>query len=365
MKSISCEEKAQDKVHRVRITLSSKNVKNLEKAVCSELVNGGMNKRLRIDGDEGAPQRVSPISCRGPYEDTGTYSPQLYQRQNKKGCTNFRWSPSMSRFLLSCLIEQAKLGLKVNKTFKRQAFIAAAEAVTERFKLLCSDSNVENHLRTIKTRFLQIKRLQSLSNTKFDEKEKKIIMDDVGYGAHIAANPKDEPFLNKPIEMYDEMAIICSEDNLTENFTNYLKEDPDGIAIVAPDDVNVVVDEDFEIEEDVDETPTRSQQVPSSSASTERTGQSSRRKHNLAEKIDHLASQIGKLAEAIRISRRGISSELFAEVMKVDGYDERSLGKAFDYLHENEKLGMAFLAKNGNLRQAWLAEFFSRSGLMN
>ncbi|PKU64655.1 40S ribosomal protein S20-1 [Dendrobium catenatum] len=69
MKSISCEEKAQDKVHRVRITLSSKNVKNLEK-VCSELVNGGMNKRLRIDGDEGAPQRVSPISCRGPYEDT-------------------------------------------------------------------------------------------------------------------------------------------------------------------------------------------------------------------------------------------------------------------------------------------------------
>lgn len=92
----------------------------------------------------------------------------------------------MSRFLLPFLIQQANFGLKMGKAFKREAFIAAAAAVTEKFRLHCNDGNVENHLRTVKTRYQQIRRLQSLSNTTWDEKEKKIIMSDKDYGQYIA-----------------------------------------------------------------------------------------------------------------------------------------------------------------------------------
>ena len=37
------------KVHRIRITLTSRNVKNLEK-VCSDLIKGAKDKRLKVKG---------------------------------------------------------------------------------------------------------------------------------------------------------------------------------------------------------------------------------------------------------------------------------------------------------------------------
>ena len=92
----------------------------------------------------------------------------------------------MTRFLLPFLIQQANFGLKMGRAFKREAFIAAAEAVTEKFKLRCNDGNVENHLRTIRTRYQQIRRLQSMNNTVWDGKEKKIIMNDKNYVQYIA-----------------------------------------------------------------------------------------------------------------------------------------------------------------------------------
>ncbi|KAJ6829834.1 uncharacterized protein M6B38_355865 [Iris pallida] len=391
--------KTEDQVHSVRITLSSKNVKNLEK-VCAELVNGAKDKRLNVKGDEVMPKNVAPITTRNPYEP-GFYTPRPYQRQSKKGCTNFRWSPEMTRFLLPVLIDQANMGLKMGRTFKRDAFLAAAEAVTEKFKLHCTVGNVENHLRTIKTRFRQIRELQSFSNTTWDEKERTIIMEGKDYTKYIAANPRDEPFLNKRIEMYDEMLFICGDDQTFGSIPNgYAKENhPGGFVaheineedheMAVGEDVNIVMDdEDLEIEEVGEATAAtprppsksppppncRSQQPPSSkspqvstsSGSSGRTRESGKKRkgRHLGDKIDYLACQIGELAEAIRSSRRGISAELFSEVMGCEGYDEASLGKAFDYLNEHENLARGFLVKNHNLRQAWLSDFFSVGGQM-
>lgn len=394
------QEKSQDQVHRVRITLSSKNVRNLEK-VCAELVNGAKDKRLAVTEDEVMPEDVSPIAER-PSFDGGTYTPRSqYQHPSKKGCTNFRWSPAMSRFLLPFLIQQANFGLKMGRAFKREAFVAAAAAVTEKFRVRCNDGNVENHLRTVKTRYQQIRRLQSLNNTTWDEKEKKIIMSDKDYGQYIAANPKDEPFLNKPIEMYGEIVYICGDDPSHINFASeYVKENNEealmakenndediipkedndagfitmdnkegGHETAIVDDVNIMMDdEDVEIEEVGEATPStpppppsRSPQVSTSSGSSGRTGQSGkkRKNHHFGDRINFLASQIGELAAAIRSNRRDITAELYSEVMKSEGYDEASLGKAFDYLNENENLARGFLVKSHNLRQAWLSEFFS------
>ncbi|KAJ6851441.1 uncharacterized protein M6B38_259030 [Iris pallida] len=366
----------EDQVHSVRITLSSKNVKNLEK-VCAELVNGAKDKRLNVKGDEVMPENVTPITTRSPFEP-GFYSPRPYQRQNKKGGTNFRWSPEMSRFLLPILVDQANMGLKMGRTFRRDAFQAAAEAVTEKFKLHCTVANVENHLRTIKTRFRQIRKLQSFSNTVWDEKERTITMDEKDYTKYIAVNPRDEPFLNKRIELYDEMLFICGHDQAFDSTASgYAKENHSG------EDVNIVMDDDdLEIEEVGEATPaatplppaksppppsSKSPQVSTSSGSSGRTRQSGRKRksHHPGDELDYLACQIGELAEAIRSSsRRGISEELFSAVMGCEGYDEASLGKAFDHLNEHENLARGFLVKNHNLRQAWLSDFFSVGGQM-
>jgi small subunit ribosomal protein S20e len=56
-------EEAIETVHRIRITLSSKNVKNLEK-VCADLIKGAKDKRLKVKGPVRMPTKVLHITTR-------------------------------------------------------------------------------------------------------------------------------------------------------------------------------------------------------------------------------------------------------------------------------------------------------------
>ncbi|KAL2632950.1 hypothetical protein R1flu_004429 [Riccia fluitans] len=56
-------EEATETIHRIRITLSSKNVKNLEK-VCADLIKGAKDKRLKVKGPVRMPTKVLRITTR-------------------------------------------------------------------------------------------------------------------------------------------------------------------------------------------------------------------------------------------------------------------------------------------------------------
>ncbi|KAI4973580.1 hypothetical protein ZWY2020_041361 [Hordeum vulgare] len=56
-------EGTQEVQHRIRITLSSKSVKNLEK-VCSDLVKGAKEKQLKVKGPVRMPTKVLNITTR-------------------------------------------------------------------------------------------------------------------------------------------------------------------------------------------------------------------------------------------------------------------------------------------------------------
>jgi hypothetical protein len=51
---------------------------------------------------------------------------------------------------------------------------------------------------------------------------------------------------------------------------------------------------------------------------------------------------------------------LYAEVMKIEGFDEITLGDAFDHLVQNEMMAKAFVAKNANLRKIWVQNFVNQ-----
>ncbi|KAJ3285856.1 putative 40s ribosomal protein s20 [Rhizoclosmatium globosum] len=51
------------KIHRIRITLTSRNVKNLEK-VCSDLINRAKDKQLKVKGPVRMPTKVLRITTR-------------------------------------------------------------------------------------------------------------------------------------------------------------------------------------------------------------------------------------------------------------------------------------------------------------
>ncbi|XP_043472164.1 40S ribosomal protein S20 [Leptopilina heterotoma] len=50
-------------VHRIRITLTSRNVRSLEK-VCSELINGAKKQKLKVKGPVRLPTKILRITTR-------------------------------------------------------------------------------------------------------------------------------------------------------------------------------------------------------------------------------------------------------------------------------------------------------------
>merc|ERR1711985_185267 len=63
MKAKQFEDDAAVKVHRIRITLTSRNVKNLEK-VCADLIKGAKDKRLKVKGPVRLPTKILRLCVR-------------------------------------------------------------------------------------------------------------------------------------------------------------------------------------------------------------------------------------------------------------------------------------------------------------
>ncbi|PPD73907.1 hypothetical protein GOBAR_DD29169 [Gossypium barbadense] len=93
----------------------------------------------------------------------------------------FRWTKSMEHVFLEILAEEAQKGNKPSNTFKTVSIKRVVEAISERFQVQCDAKHVENHLRT--------------------------------------AHKKYEPFLNKSIDHYDEMALVVGKDMATGSFS--------------------------------------------------------------------------------------------------------------------------------------------------
>ena len=63
VKAKQFDEDAAVKVHRIRITLTSRNVKNLEK-VCNDLIRGAKDKKLKVKGPVRMPTKRLQITTR-------------------------------------------------------------------------------------------------------------------------------------------------------------------------------------------------------------------------------------------------------------------------------------------------------------
>ncbi|XP_039133563.1 uncharacterized protein LOC120270578 isoform X2 [Dioscorea cayenensis subsp. rotundata] len=136
----------------------------------------------------------------------------------KRGTPNKRWKPDFDNVLIPVLVEQVRQGLKCDKSFKRAAFGHAASAVNARFNTNFTPENVENHYRTLKVRYMEIKKARDLSGADWDDKNKVIILDPLVAFTYTEAHPGAKPFINKPIENYEGLRIICGEDSATGSY---------------------------------------------------------------------------------------------------------------------------------------------------
>lgn len=98
---------------------------------------------------------------------------------NKRSTPNKRWKPEFDNFLILVLVDQASKGFKCDKSFKRVAFAFATTYVNTRFNTNFTTENIENHYRTLKARYIEIKKAKELSGASWDEENKVITLDPV------------------------------------------------------------------------------------------------------------------------------------------------------------------------------------------
>ncbi|XP_074567306.1 small ribosomal subunit protein uS10y-like [Curcuma longa] len=97
-------EQPQEELHRIRITLSSKNVKNLEK-VCADLVRGAKDKGLNVKGPVRMPTKVLHITTRKSPCGEGTNTWDRFELRVHKRVIDLRSSPEVVKQITSITIE--------------------------------------------------------------------------------------------------------------------------------------------------------------------------------------------------------------------------------------------------------------------
>jgi len=90
--------------HRIRITLSSRNVKNLEK-VCGDLVKGAKGKQLRLKGPVRMPTKVLHITTRKSPCGEGTNTWDRFEMRIHKRVIDLVSTPDVVKQITSITIE--------------------------------------------------------------------------------------------------------------------------------------------------------------------------------------------------------------------------------------------------------------------
>ncbi|KAH7663734.1 Myb/SANT-like domain-containing protein, partial [Dioscorea alata] len=257
--------------------------------------------------------------------------------------------------------EQVRKGLKCDKSFKRAAFVYAAVAVNSRFGTEFSAENVENHYRTLKSRYTEIKKVRDLSGAGWDDATKTITLDPMVALTYVEAHPAAKAFINKPIKHYEALRVICGDDNATGVYATSVfadlednNSDNEGNNMHNFDEVPIQQPSD----DDADANSAPPILSSPASSSTPRSQRSSRGSKNPSMMGD-LIVVVGEMASAIKNPTHWTES-LYAKVMEVDGFEKKELVQVFDFLQFREIEARGFIAKDIDLRKDWIEGFLSR-----
>ncbi|KAH1082195.1 hypothetical protein J1N35_021956 [Gossypium stocksii] len=267
---------------------------------------------------------------------------------NKEGTSKqFRWTKPMEHLFLEILAEEAQKGNKPSNSFKAISINRVAKAISERFQVHCDAKHVENHLRTVKNQWQIICTIRGESGFGWDDNLKMITCDRATYDATVMAHKKYEPFLNKSIDHYDEMALVVGKDMATGSFARTFAD------IDLDDDNQDSMPVDCENEE-VEEVRTKV-----SSSGTSKRKRKNTQESAVDEQIKFMGEQLGKIANALEQFTADKTPQLYEELMSMEeeGFDDNFLCSVFDYLVSHESEAKAFLVKNKKHRKIWLQKF--------
>ncbi|XP_049378099.1 uncharacterized protein LOC125842849 [Solanum stenotomum] len=161
------------------------------------------------------------------------------------------------------------------------------------------------------------------------------------------AHPSHDKFINKKIDMFEEMSLVCGNDRAR------------GDCAKSFEDIGLDCSSEKGNEDEI-EGPSKENGVQDVSETSQvKSSRKRNRPSDVQDVVGDISTKLGEVAAAIsKIADSRLDvTRLYEEVMAIEGYGEEFLGDAFDYLVQSDTLAKGFMAKNQNLRKVWLERF--------
>lgn len=107
---------------------------------------------------------------------------------------NMKWQPFMSMFVLNKMCELISSGVRTDKGFKEVHLNTVAKQVFEFCGQEVSATQVYNHLRKWRSRWIQVSKLRDLSGASWDENTCSIVLEAEHYAGHVAVSSQPSSF---------------------------------------------------------------------------------------------------------------------------------------------------------------------------
>jgi hypothetical protein len=88
-----------------------------------------------------------------------------------------KWLPFQSTLIIQKMCDLIKTGVQTNKGFKEVHLVSVSKALSEHYGGEVTSTQVYNHLRKWRTRWIQINKLRDLSGTQWDEETCTIVLE--------------------------------------------------------------------------------------------------------------------------------------------------------------------------------------------
>ncbi|XP_062208563.1 uncharacterized protein LOC133910057 [Phragmites australis] len=292
----------------------------------------------------------------------------------------------MSNMMLRHLVALIEGGVRTDKGFKEAHLNTVARKVTEQCGVEVSGSQVYNHLRKWRSRWVKICKLRDISGALWDDNTHSIVLEDEHYKGHIKDHPADVDYLNVPLENYEQMVAIFSVGQATGRYAmgsneplgpppdeveSEGKADPISTAtnagIIFPEVIAESVDDDTNTNTP---PPHASEEVAVGSAGGKgkdsSSGAGSKRKRAMITEDEAII--FNGMTEAVKDMAGAIKATVHAEahpdvynaVMNLPGFSEDALLAALDWLYDHKPQSIGFVQMSAEHRRKWMNRWIAK-----
>ncbi|TVU47743.1 hypothetical protein EJB05_07352 [Eragrostis curvula] len=277
------------------------------------------------------------------------------------GRQSMRWTNVMSGFVLRRFCQLISTGVRTDKGFKEVHLNQVARDLHEFTGNEVTGTQVYNHLRKWRQRWIRVTKLRELSGALWDEDNMMITLEEEHYKGHVKAHPKDADLLNKPIENYQQMQVIFGNGLATGKFAMGSSE-----PLGCPSDFAESSLKAEDCKSMFGEPSTKGQEAAGGAGSGGPGSSNNKRKRCMVSDEDMnvmsgMTAAVNNVADAIRSTRVEDSHPgLYDAVMFMPGFTEEALIVAYSHLLDNRAHGNAFVGMTDAHLVLWLRTFLAK-----